>query len=212
MEIEVYWVPGPWPGRLGIVPRPRGGDWLADEIRAWREAGIDVVTSLLAPEENDELDLGQEAAYARAEGLQFLSLPIPDYGVPRDNERFAQIVRQLGDALAVDRNVAVHCRQGIGRSSVLVAALLVVAGVEPDEALRRIQKARGRPVPDTREQREWVAQQTASLRAEHRQVQTGSAAPSPFDLARGELTVPDDFNDPLPEDIHPEAGRTQEVR
>jgi hypothetical protein len=47
MAANVFWVPGPWRGRLGIVPRPRGGDWLSDEMRAWLETGIDAVVSLL---------------------------------------------------------------------------------------------------------------------------------------------------------------------
>lgn len=34
-----YWIPGPWPGRLGIVPRPRGGDWFEDEMRRLQLAG-----------------------------------------------------------------------------------------------------------------------------------------------------------------------------
>jgi protein-tyrosine phosphatase len=141
---------------LGIVPRPRGGDWLADEIGAWRAAGIDVVTSLLAPEEAAELELQDEGARSRAEGLEFVSFPIPDYGVPTSRRDLTQVVHHLGAALAAGRNVAVHCRQGIGRSSLLAASLLVSAGVDPDEAFRRIEKARGRPVPDTPEQRAWV--------------------------------------------------------
>jgi hypothetical protein len=57
MRAEIYWIPGSWPGRLGIVPRPRGGDWLEDEIRAWRDAGLDVAVSLLTPDEAAELGL-----------------------------------------------------------------------------------------------------------------------------------------------------------
>ena len=55
MRVNVFWVPGPWPGKLGIVPRPRGGDWLEDEAKAWHQAGIDVVVSLLEPEEEAQL-------------------------------------------------------------------------------------------------------------------------------------------------------------
>jgi protein-tyrosine phosphatase len=76
-----------------------------------------------------------------------------------------ELVQRLDQALAAGKNVAVHCRQGIGRSSVVVASLLVAAGETPDEAFRRIEEARGRPVPDTAEQREWVAgSQAGSLR------------------------------------------------
>ena len=51
MSAKIFWIPGPWRGRLGIVPRPRGADWLGDKTRAWRETGIDVVVSLLEPDE-----------------------------------------------------------------------------------------------------------------------------------------------------------------
>jgi len=29
MLTELHWVDGPWPGRLAVAARPRGGDWLA---------------------------------------------------------------------------------------------------------------------------------------------------------------------------------------
>jgi hypothetical protein len=55
MGAKVFWLAGPWNGRLGIVPRPRGAEWLDDETRAWRAAGIDIVVSLLEPDEEAEL-------------------------------------------------------------------------------------------------------------------------------------------------------------
>jgi protein-tyrosine phosphatase len=157
MKTDIFWVPGPWPGHLGILPRPRGGDWLADEVRSWRESGLDVVTSLLTPDEEAEFELQEEAIRSHEEGLEFYPFPVPDYGVPRSRMEFAKVVKRLERALESGKNVAIHCRQGIGRSSLLIASLLVAAGEKPDEAFRRIEKARGRSVPDTNEQREWVA-------------------------------------------------------
>lgn len=156
MRAEVYWIPGPWPGRLGILPRPRGGDWLADEVRAWRASGLDVVTSLLTPEEAAELDLQDEAVVSREAGLEFQAFPIPDYGVPPSRTGMADLVSRLEKALESGKNVGVHCRQGIGRSSMVAASLLVAAGETANEAFLHIERARGRPVPDTVEQREWV--------------------------------------------------------
>ena len=155
---EVYWIPGPWRGHLGIVPRPRGGDWLADEIRSWRAAGLNVVTSLLTPGEVAELDLQEEAELARAAGVEFHAFPIPDLGVPRSRSDFFWLVSELEQALKDGENVAVHCRQGIGRSSLVAASLLVSAGEDPNESFRRIAEVRGRPVPETPEQAEWVSQ------------------------------------------------------
>lgn len=164
MKAEVYWVPGPWPGRLGILPRPRGGDWLADEIRSWRDSGLDVATSLLTPDEVAEFELEEEGARAREQGLEFHVLPIPDRGVPRSRVDLTALISELERALESGKDVGVHCRQGIGRSALVVAALLVSAGEEPEEAFRRIEKVRGRPVPETAEQREWVTDMVAKAR------------------------------------------------
>ena len=57
MLAEVHWIKG-LPCRLAILPRPRSGDWLEDEIRSLRGQGIDVLVSLLTPDETAELGLG----------------------------------------------------------------------------------------------------------------------------------------------------------
>ena len=51
MTTKLYWIEGPWPGRLAILPRPRGGEWLEDEVQLWQQSGLDVVLSLLTHEE-----------------------------------------------------------------------------------------------------------------------------------------------------------------
>lgn len=40
MKSDLFWINGPWPGRLAIMPRPRSGDWLEDEIQAWSGAAV----------------------------------------------------------------------------------------------------------------------------------------------------------------------------
>lgn len=156
MKSEVYWIPGPWSGRLGIVPRPRGGDWLDGETQAWRQAGIHTVVSLLMPEEVDEFLLQDEGAHCREDGLDFLSFPILDRGVPSSRTAMLDLVVSLESLLRSGHDVVVHCRQGIGRSSLLASSLLAASGTEPQQAFHTIEEARGRPVPDTAAQREWV--------------------------------------------------------
>ncbi len=136
MQAKVYWVAGPWRGRLGILPRPRGGDWLKDETAAWRAAGVDMVVSLLEAEEEGEMILEGEAAAASASGIEFRTLPIPDRGVPASLESVAGLADDIVEALDVGKNVAVHCRQGIGRSGLIVGGVLVAAGSDVPTALR----------------------------------------------------------------------------
>jgi protein-tyrosine phosphatase len=61
-------------------------------------------------------------------------------------------------SLVDGRGLAVHCWGSVGRSPTLAAALLALGGISPEESWRRIEEARGRDVPDTLEQRRWVAE------------------------------------------------------
>ena len=153
---DVYWINGPWRGRLAILARPRGADWLADEVEAWKEAGVDSVVSLLTPSENAELGLTAEGEIVQQNGLTFLSFPIADYSVPESKIATRQFVAELGQQLSLGKRVGIHCRQSIGRSSLVAACVLVTCGESSGNAFREIETARGTAVPDTVEQRDWV--------------------------------------------------------
>jgi protein-tyrosine phosphatase len=156
MKADVYWIDGLPAGRLGILPRPRGGDWLDEEILAWRAAGLDLIVSLLTNEEMAEFGLEQEREACRGHGLEFRRLAIPDLGVPSSDSAMVRLVAEVTGALDSGRSVGIHCRQGIGRSSLVAATVLAARGMDPGEAWERIERSRGRPVPDTEEQRTWV--------------------------------------------------------
>src|SRR5258708_36213326 len=82
MSPDLFWIPGRWRGRLAVATRPRGGDWLEDEVSGWRRAGLDVVVSLLEKDEAAQLELGAEGEVAKSKNVRFISFPIPDRGVP----------------------------------------------------------------------------------------------------------------------------------
>jgi protein-tyrosine phosphatase len=151
-----YLIEGPWPGKLAIIPRPRGGDWLEDEVRALRDEGFQTVVSMLTPEETEELGLTHESAIVRDHGLQFHNYPVPDLGVPGSRESAKEFIETLHRDLLAGQKIAVHCRGSIGRSGLVVSSLLVLSGIDPAEAFRQVSNARGVSAPETAEQREWV--------------------------------------------------------
>lgn len=163
MKQDLYWIAGPWPGKLATMSRPRGGDWLRDEIEAWYAAGIDVVVSLLSADEEYELGLEHEARLAQERGLTFTSFPIDDYGVPASKNALRKLVEELEHVLLSGQCVGIHCRQGIGRSSLVAACLLAATGENVDAAFHRISNSRGLSVPDTLDQRNWVSDFAHSL-------------------------------------------------
>lgn len=156
IQPDVYWLREIEGVRLAIMPRPRSGEWLGDEIAGWSRVGIQTVVSLLEQKEVRELELAEEEPLCRAANLQFLSHPIPDRGVPCNSVKFAQLVGGLERSLRAGESVAIHCRAGIGRSGLLGACVLNAFGLDPDSALGMLSRARGVPVPDTDAQIAWV--------------------------------------------------------
>jgi protein-tyrosine phosphatase len=128
MRKELHWLDESWPGKLAVSARPRGGDWLKDDIAKWKQAGIDAVLSLLTSDEERELDLGDEEGQVRAQGMEFTSFPIPDRQIPNSETKWAASLERVTRTLSTGKNVLVHCRQGIGRSGLVAACLLVKKG------------------------------------------------------------------------------------
>lgn len=153
---EVFWINGNLSPHLAIVLRPRGEDWLDDELRRMRANGIETVVSMLEPEEAEFLGLADERSAAERAGLTFLTYPIPDTQVPADIPKFRKFVSEVADRLNKGERIGVHCRGCIGRATVLSACTLIRLGWDPSEALAAIEAARGVPVPDTPEQAAWI--------------------------------------------------------
>lgn len=153
---EFHWVDTGGPGRLAIMPRPWGGEWLGEEVRAFLREGVQVVVSCLEPHEEEELFLGGEAEAFQNAGLEFLSCPIRDHDVPQNEVRTDAFILEVAERFRNGRAVAVHCRAGIGRSGTIAACILLESGMSKEEAFRRLELARGLPIPGTAEQWEWV--------------------------------------------------------
>lgn len=153
MRAEIYWITD-W---LAIMPRPRGGDWLEDEVESLKQQGVTTVVSLLERDEIIELELREEESFCDKCGLKFLSFPIPDRQVPASAEKTVIFIEKLQNLLNQKERIAVHCRQGVGRSSLIAACIMVNnSNASVDKAFAQISEARKCVVPDTPEQREWV--------------------------------------------------------
>jgi protein-tyrosine phosphatase len=144
------------PGHLSTMARPQGGDRLAGVMRDLAAAGVSILVSMLSDAEMAELDLADESGAAAAAGIAFYRLPTPDFDVP-DRSAALELAANLLSRLCDGASVAVHCRGGIGRSSILAAAVLILEGARPADAMDLISAARGMRVPETASQRGFIA-------------------------------------------------------
>lgn len=149
-----------WAGNTGIgfMARPRGGEWLKDEMLALREDGVKVLVSMLTPAEAHRLGLEDESKVAEAEGIKFISLPVVDHGIPSSTQDTLQTIKSIADQNAKGDKIVLHCFAGIGRSAMISACVLVERGHTVDDAIKMLSRARGFEVPETEEQEEWIRQ------------------------------------------------------
>ena len=154
--VELRWIKEVAPHKLAISARPRGGQWLADDINAWRAAGVDSVISLIDAMEERDLELQDEPMLCRACGIEFVSFPIKDRGVPTSPDATSALIDWVVSDLRRGLGVAIHCRMGIGRSGLVAACVLHALGHAHGDVFPILSRARGLPVPDTEAQAEWV--------------------------------------------------------
>jgi len=125
-------------------------------MRVLRREGIDVLVSMLTSAESEELGLLEERSACHHAGIDFVSFPIPDREVPGSFPELQQLVTQLRQKIRSGKSIGAHCRAGIGRSSLLLAAILCAEGLSARAAFELISEARGLQVPDTSEQVQWI--------------------------------------------------------
>jgi len=144
------------PMPLAVVLCPRDGSMLWRELSHLKNAGIQTLVSLLSEEQIAMLELGKEQEVAEELGMDFLAHPIPDHQLPPDTVAFRAFVDDLATRLRAGERIGIHCWGSIGRAPLTAACILVHLGWTPAGALAAVEAARGCPVPDTEEQKEWI--------------------------------------------------------
>lgn len=81
----------------------------------------------------------------------------PDFLLPRDPERAADLIRALHGRAREGLRVEVACGAGIGRTGTVIACLAVLAGLPPADAVRWTRDTYHPRAVETPWQRRWVA-------------------------------------------------------
>jgi protein-tyrosine phosphatase len=129
-------------GRPSYPDEPPRTDAVEAGVRAWRASGVGLVLSLIEDWEVPRRAPGLFEALIR-EGILLRRYPIADFGVPRDVAEFRQLVREVSAHLVAGDGVLVHCNAGLGRTAVVLAAILKSHGLATDPVieLRRTYRA-----------------------------------------------------------------------
>ncbi|MEP3348032.1 MAG: hypothetical protein ABJN34_03470 [Litoreibacter sp.] len=162
MTPSIFPIAAHYPGQLFIMPMPSATN-LEACIEHYRAQGVNTVISMLSVGEVEELDLQAEAGICADKRLGFTNFPIEDFGLP-EAEGFKALVRDISQRLRNGEGVAVHCRAGIGRSGMLTCCTLAGFLGSAEIAIDTVSRARGAEVPDTKEQRDFIAKISQEMR------------------------------------------------
>lgn len=165
MISDIYWINHPFIGdnKIGTMARPRGDDWLENEIKWLKLKEIDCLISVLESSEIWELKLEKEEELCSLYQIEFINFPIKDVSIPYEEKEFIKLTELLVDKIKKGKKIVVHCRMGIGRSSMLVASVMIKMGCKAINVFDIIKKYRKLNVPDTEEQKKWVLQLESKL-------------------------------------------------
>lgn len=150
--MKIHWIGLDTPGRLGVSRKPEGGERLEAQMERLAHGMVDHVVSLLEPLEAEAAGLAEEAAACERHGVGFYNFPITDHGVPANIDHYRRVAHTIDRRLRAGQALVIHCRAGLGRAPSLAISALIQGGMNADEAILRVGRARGRPVPETDEQ------------------------------------------------------------
>ena len=160
MPVKIYWLHSfENTSKLGIMARPRGNEWLEEEILSLKKQDVQVIVSLLDRNEIYELGLEKESEICSNHGIDYISFPIADRHVPKLDSRFHNFIGQLKEKRSTGNNIVIHCRMGIGRATIIAGCLVLKPGYKTGDIIEHISKIRGLRVPDTDEQIAWLKMQ-----------------------------------------------------
>ncbi len=137
----------------GICPMPgRTGDYAGDLafLLAWSPR---LVVTLAEAGELAARGAASLPADLAAAGVEWLHLPIPDFGTPPRALRDSW--PKVSARLCCSDRMVVHCMGGCGRSGMILLRLMVEDGEAPDAALARLRAVRPCAV-ETKAQMRWA--------------------------------------------------------
>lgn len=136
---------------ISMTPGKKNNKWnrdIEDDIKHIYSEKIDVIVCLLEWSEMKTMNIIDYPKKVKNTGITFYHLPVKDLDCPHDND-LKLIVETILKYLLSGKNVLVHCKEGLGRSGVIVACCLCNFGFSGDESINMVRKQRKGAIQNT---------------------------------------------------------------
>lgn len=146
------------PGKHGVSVRYPGRVYRQDlsrDLAALHAAGVTLLELLVEDAELQRWGDSHLVEEAAERGIEVRRHPMPDGGVPVSLQEMDIILGELHTARCRG-GAAIACMGGVGRTGMVAACALVRQGVDPDEAIAAVRRARHPQAVETAAQRAFV--------------------------------------------------------
>lgn len=156
MAFEIYTLPAPRSGTLGISPLPGRWGSALDDFKTIHHWAPDIVVSMTELAEMERYNVADMGGILARHGIGWAHFPIRDFGAPQAGADWASLSQQLHAVLDRNGRILAHCFGGQGRSGMVLMRLMVERGMPGDAALSALRAVRPGAV-ETDAQREWAS-------------------------------------------------------
>lgn len=120
------------------------GERLINDLVAIHNWGAAALVTLLDDFELSTLGVKDLPNKAKQLNIQWRHLPIGTMNLPDDafEEKWALVSPLLRQLLQDGKRIVIHCKEGISRSGLIAARMLIEFGIEPENAINLIRQAR----------------------------------------------------------------------
>ena len=108
MRPDIYRAKEIGSGYLAIMAKPVSGEFIEEEFQGIAREGINKIVSLLEPHEEYAVGLSKEADLSNRNGIEFVSHPIVDRGLPSSVPKFCSFISSTHAGIQSGINTVVH--------------------------------------------------------------------------------------------------------
>tara|TARA_B100001167_G_scaffold63585_1_gene37351 strand:- start:39 stop:542 length:504 start_codon:yes stop_codon:yes gene_type:complete len=74
-------------------------------------------------------------------GINYFNIPVDNYFAP-ELDQIDNAIEFINSNISVDNNILIHCKEGVGRSSLIIIAYLITTGLDLFESMEIVQSNR----------------------------------------------------------------------
>lgn len=146
MAFRALQVPSPAQGAVWLASMPGRLEPWAQFLTEAREKQLHQVLCLNPLYEIERLSPAYRAAIGASDlPFRWTHLPMQDFGLAEQVERFRDAIDDLATSVGQGHAVLLHCAAGIGRTGTVAACLLKRLGLPTAAALQRVRDAGSNP-------------------------------------------------------------------